>query len=425
MNYRDLDRGQPTPKSTKKKKKKATEKKQDDAGPTLTAEERSLTDRTETPEDDRQNPGAAADDEANFENFEGPLEAAGEDTDHLQDEIQVLRDEIRAEIEQQKRETMRAEKLRLREELAALRARRQHTTERSRSPPSSQARIRQQTREREPGLGLVGEILHDFEQEQQHQQRRRRHDSQDSVASMNFGADSLGKAHSIAETNVHVCSAADKKSAGMSGSKLHKSGMLKRCGDVVPKPQTWAHTVLEDEFVNKETEFCELEFDLIVAGELEIALDEATGRAERTFRLKLLKQLAYLHSVHGIEVIKDVYGAVLRKLELNKLTWDDDPMHIIMWNITKQCSLSLRQINSNPSPYVSVNKKVKTKAKTKVTYWCKDFQSGDCSNSQSVHNVLYQGKTVSAEHICAVCWRKEKTKQNHGDQSSNCPYREA
>ena len=46
--------------------------------------------------------------------------------------------------------------------------------------------------------------------------------------------------------------------------------MVAKASDDVVNPQIWPHTVLQYEYINKSVSFQDLDFNLFVAGELEI-----------------------------------------------------------------------------------------------------------------------------------------------------------
>ena len=64
--------------------------------------------------------------------------------------------------------------------------------------------------------------------------------------------------------------------------------------------------------------FDKLDLNMFVAGELEIISDQKTREVERMCRLNLLKKIMYLSSSYEFTVLKSLYAACLREIELGK-----------------------------------------------------------------------------------------------------------
>jgi hypothetical protein len=119
--------------------------------------------------------------------------------------------------------------------------------------------------------------------------------------------------------------------------------------DYVKFPQTWPHVALQDDFSNQSLEFNDLDFRLFVAGELEIATSQDIQEGERAGRLRLLKQLAYLNGAHQWDIIKKIYVAIVRKIELGSLHWGSCFLNDIQWILTKHT------VTSHPQPSRNIN----------------------------------------------------------------------
>ena len=76
--------------------------------------------------------------------------------------------------------------------------------------------------------------------------------------------------------------------------KKKKSGINAKASDRVNNPQKWPHSHLQFEHVNKQVKFDELNFQLFVAGELEIISKKDLSSTEKSGRIALLKTISLL-----------------------------------------------------------------------------------------------------------------------------------
>ena len=67
----------------------------------------------------------------------------------------------------------------------------------------------------------------------------------------------------------------------MQKNKKKKSGINAKASDRAKSPQKWPHSHLQFEHVNKQVKFDELNFQLFIAGELEIISDSDISSAEK------------------------------------------------------------------------------------------------------------------------------------------------
>ena len=82
--------------------------------------------------------------------------------------------------------------------------------------------------------------------------------------------------------------------------------------------------MLQDELVIKELSFNDLDFCLFTTGELEIITNGYISELEKQSRLELLKQFTYFNGSYPWSVLKNVYIAILRKIELGHKTWNSN-----------------------------------------------------------------------------------------------------
>ena len=193
--------------------------------------------------------------------------------------------------------------------------------------------------------------------------------------------------------------------------KPKKSGMVAKSSDAVRYPQLWPHAALQDEYLFKCLSFSELDFRLLVAGELEIISSDNISSVERSGRLRLLKRLTYLHGVHGVECLKNIYTSIVRKIELGLLRWDSQFISEIQWLVTKQ-------VASTGSSYSRGGQRgglTDRKARDRVWY-CQDFNQGKCT-LKDPHKATVKGQTVQVGHFCARCWNRKKVRVEHAEKA--------
>ena len=101
---------------------------------------------------------------------------------------------------------------------------------------------------------------------------------------------------SSSSSSARTLSASDSKSIKRyKKKKSHKkkSGIRAKASDKVKYPQKWPHSHLQFEHVNKQIKYDEFDFELFIAGELEIISDESIPRSERKGHINLLKKILY------------------------------------------------------------------------------------------------------------------------------------
>ena len=186
-----------------------------------------------------------------------------------------------------------------------------------------------------------------------------------------------------------------------------KSGLVAKSTDQVRFPQTWPHVALQDEFFQQSLEFKDLDFRLFVAGELEIATSPDISERERTGRLLLLKQLAYLNGAHQWDIIRNIYLSVVRKIELGSLNWGSSFLPEIQWILTKhtatQPARSAQRLPRNVG---------QAAPKAEGTLYCFDFNKGACSFRDS-HYINFKGRQEWVKHVCSKCWRRDAVCREH------------
>ena len=230
---------------------------------------------------------------------------------------------------------------------------------------------------------------------------------------------------SSADSESFVDSDSDSSSECTKKSKKgKKSGIKAKASDSVRKQQRYPQAHLRYEFVSSNLSFDKLDLNLFVAGELEIISDQKTREVERMGRLNLLKKIMYLSTSYEFSVLKSLYAACLREIELGKKSWADDFQYIesaILTKHTPKGASGSNSINSGKKSFKNRRHR-EGQAETEEKFWfCSLYQRNKCSHKAS-HIQVVKGKARFAQHACASCWQKDGKKLEHPECSSACPY---
>jgi hypothetical protein len=161
-----------------------------------------------------------------------------------------------------------------------------------------------------------------------------------------------------------------------------------------------------------------LDLNLFVAGELEIISSSSLGKYEKNSRIDLLKRLMYLCTSYEFSVVRSLYAAILRDIELGHLNWGESFQYIESRILNGH---SVKKTNFVKSKnFKSRSEKIDEKSTDKV-WFCSQFQRNKCMQ-KSPHMMVVKGVMRLAHHICASCWMKDKVKLEHPECSSSCPH---
>ncbi|CAG2194904.1 unnamed protein product [Mytilus edulis] len=201
-------------------------------------------------------------------------------------------------------------------------------------------------------------------------------------------------------------------------SKKLKSGLKIKSADKVINPQSFPHNFLQYEYVSKDLEFKQLNFKMLVAGELEIINNFCKNKLEKEGRLKLLQKIAYFSSIYNWASVLEFYAAWLRLIELGRKTWSDDSQ--ILENVMLSGQSLPKEVRQANFRSVSKNQNGKEQI-----WFCVKYQRNKCEHSNSTHTTVIRGITRTVHHICASCWQKEHIQKTHPECSDNCPNKKA
>ena len=101
-----------------------------------------------------------------------------------------------------------------------------------------------------------------------------------------------------------------------SDKKCKKSGIFDHPSDEVVQKQLWPQSKLQYEYAGSDVKFDELQFNLFVAGELEIISNKKIDEIEKTGRIKLLKKISYYTELYEWKGrIQKLYAHIIRQIE--------------------------------------------------------------------------------------------------------------
>lgn len=184
--------------------------------------------------------------------------------------------------------------------------------------------------------------------------------------------------------------------------KKLKSGMYDKVADDVVIKLKWPRKKLSRRWVPEKLSINQLQFEHVVAGELAI-IQRSDNPDEIRFRTHMLQKVAYWNMQgQGWPRVRNLYFAMLHAIEEGDATFQS----------------TFNEFNA-VFPVKNVSK---TNTGRRETYWCRDFNKGDCS-LESGHKAIISGQERSVQHICATCWRMGK-KEKHKESDSMCPQKE-
>lgn len=194
-------------------------------------------------------------------------------------------------------------------------------------------------------------------------------------------------------------------------AKSRQSGIKRKSSDSVRFPQKYPHHCLQFEYVSQNIQFNDLSLKLFIAGELEIISGPKLSEKERKGRTEFLKRVVYYSNIYEWKALLSWYAAWLRKIEIGERDWSDNPASI-------EIPILARHVLVKPKM---------AGARTQVTtdkssvWFCSPFQRNKCPE-KGEHEGEVMGIKRHVLHICATCWRKDKTKRSHPESSQECPF---
>ena len=168
-------------------------------------------------------------------------------------------------------------------------------------------------------------------------------------------------------------------------------------------------------YIGLNVQFHNLTFDPFLAGELE-TIHTCMDPDERDGRIRLLHQIAQwnLRSSVSWAQLRNTYAHILHQIENHEISWSTDLERFERFIYDK-----VRPSTGGGKQ----EKKVVTRLKTEVTWFCKAYQCDNCSR-EAPHMGQIGNQFRQLQYICVMCWLKESMKRSHLETSNECPNKE-
>ena len=179
-------------------------------------------------------------------------------------------------------------------------------------------------------------------------------------------------------------------------------------------------------FVGQDIAFSSLTYEQFMAGELTTIINchdpvEVRGRIEILQRVALWRMRANVTWPQ----VRGTYSFILRSIENQEISWTADwdryERHIyekiVIPNATNTgSSTTINKRPRNVSTVISSNDAV---------WFCKSYQRFDGCNKEAPHSAKIGNMFKQVQHICALCWLKDRVKRYHPECSPDCPLKES
>ena len=187
----------------------------------------------------------------------------------------------------------------------------------------------------------------------------------------------------------------------------------------------YAHKKLDSRHVKEKT-FDKLQFNTLIAGELELAEGHCGTEEERSARIQIAKMLCYHQKYLEDEELQEGYNTILKKVEQGKLKWCDNLGDRLHEHLDYRANVNMRNKMSLQETVGKADKKNQGEKRAteiknngeKVVY-CLKYNLGTCLQADH-HDGRFAGKKVTKFHICRKCHREGDFK-SHKDSDQSCP----
>ena len=185
----------------------------------------------------------------------------------------------------------------------------------------------------------------------------------------------------------------------------------------------YAHEKLDSRHV-KERNFDKLEFNEVIADELELALLPSISEDERVTQIEIAKTLCYHRKYLGNEELKEGYDNILKQVEQGKITWKDDLPKKLHNYLDYRANVLVQNRVAQQESFTKVEYKKTDKhamnepsGKDHVIY-CLEYNLGTCPHSDH-HEGRFGSKKVTKFHICRRC-HKDNEFKSHRETEDSC-----
>ena len=190
----------------------------------------------------------------------------------------------------------------------------------------------------------------------------------------------------------------------------------------------WPHENLGAKYNNfggNDVKYKQLDFRGLIAGELNIIINNLISKQEKQARLKMLGDIVFNTGFYQWSAILKLHAAILSEIEDGVREWGDDYSRLeqqmlmpfplnksaIKQDKIKAGNFKIKDGVAKSEDFLSSDNRV---------LYCAEFNRKKCLHSEP-HSALLFGKSVTVQHICAVCWQKNQVKAYHPKISNECP----
>ena len=216
---------------------------------------------------------------------------------------------------------------------------------------------------------------------------------------------------------VLVSSSSDSGAEGRGRSKIRskkiRSGKTAKPAHSVKQELAWPHSQLTYGY---EVEHADLDFPLLVAGELACIQSVTIGEEEKQGRLDLLLALAYHVKCYEWKACLNFHAACLLEIERGARAWS----HSQGWLRIEANTLYRYPLREDGYKFGSSGKQSQGALSAPKRWFCAPYQRGECNHKGS-HDAMIRGAHRTAEHFCAACLQKSNVFEFHAETSKDCP----
>lgn len=203
---------------------------------------------------------------------------------------------------------------------------------------------------------------------------------------------------------------------GRKRSKPLRSGQTAKVAHGVKRQLRWPHTLLRFSYAQSNLTFVQLDFPLLVAGEIACILSHKLGEDEKVGRLRLLQAVAYHSKAFEWQACLDFFSTCLLEVERGERAWNDNRG----WLVEEANTLYQHPLREKARSTAQASGGAGNASRERRRWFCQAFQKGDC-NHRGAHDATVKGVRRTVEHFCASCFQKTKVVRMHAETSKDCP----
>ena len=211
------------------------------------------------------------------------------------------------------------------------------------------------------------------------------------------------------------------------GKKLVSGRSAKPDETDIQKVVKYAHEKLDAKHV-RNRKLDNLSFNILIAGELELACLPNITDVERRARTQIAKTLCYHKNYLGDTDLRDGYEEVLKQVEFGKRDWTDnleDELHSLL--DYRANILAREKLTQQPEGFTKVeSRKDRRGASDSATgriVYCMEYNGGNCPQTDH-HEGRFSNRKVTKFHICRKCY-KEGEYKSHRATDECCPRKDS